>query len=169
VARLGQGEPIVPNAGMNSQLFSIEPHEFEAFRSLIHQQAGIWLRDGKQVMLASRLSRRLRYHNLSSFTEYYDYLNSCNDGGEELTELINCVTTNKTSFFREAHHFEYLANSVVPERLNAFRHIGRIGNGLRQTIRVWSAACATGEEPYTQAVAIACAQRMGYSHRCFRY
>ena len=89
--------------------------EFKLFRTLIHERTGIWLRDGKQVMLASRLSRRLRHHGLANFADYYQYVQKVQDNSDEIRELINCVTTNKTSFFRERHHFEFLANTVVPE------------------------------------------------------
>jgi chemotaxis protein methyltransferase CheR len=122
--------------------------EFKLFRSLIHERTGIWLRDSKQLMLASRLSRRLRHHGLASFADYYEYVQSCQSDGEELRELINCVTTNKTSFFRERHHFEFLARTVVRQiESEACR-------GARTDIRVWSAACSTGEEPYSIAITL---------------
>ncbi|WP_420238123.1 CheR family methyltransferase [Telmatobacter bradus] len=132
----------------------MEKKEFERFRSLIHQQSGIWLRDGKEVMLSSRLSRRLRHHNFSNFSEYYAYVNNCKDDGEELKELINCVTTNKTFFFRESHHFEFLAEKAVPEALESFQHAGRSYSRAKRTFRVWSAACATGEEAFTTAITL---------------
>jgi len=122
--------------------------EFKMFRTLIHQHTGIWLRDGKQIMLASRLSRRLRYHGIANFAEYYEYVRRSPDNSDELRELINCVTTNKTSFFRERHHFEFLANSVVPQIQAAARA------GAAKSIRIWSAACSTGEEPYSIAIAL---------------
>ncbi|MGD0830936.1 MAG: protein-glutamate O-methyltransferase CheR [Terracidiphilus sp.] len=122
--------------------------EFKMFRALIHQHTGIWLRDGKQIMLASRLSRRLRHHGIANFAEYYEYVQRSQNNSEEMRELINCVTTNKTSFFRERHHFEFLAGTVVP----------RIQFGAQQgaarSIRIWSAACSTGEEPYSIAITL---------------
>jgi chemotaxis protein methyltransferase CheR len=126
----------------------MELREFKMFRTLIHQHTGIWLRDGKQIMLASRLSRRLRHHGMANFVEYYEYVQRSPNNGEELRELINCVTTNKTSFFRERHHFEFLAKSVVPEIQSATRQ------GAAKSIRIWSAACSTGEEPYTIAITL---------------
>jgi chemotaxis protein methyltransferase CheR len=122
--------------------------EFKLFRSLIHERTGIWLRDGKQVMLASRLSRRLRYHGIASFVDYYEYVQSGRSNGEELRELINCVTTNKTSFFRERHHFDFLAKTVAAQIRSEVR-----GGGGRD-IRIWSAACSTGEEPYSIAITL---------------
>jgi len=123
-------------------------NEFKLFRSLVHDRTGIWLRDGKQVMLASRLSRRLRHHGLSNFVEYYSYVQKVQDNGEEIRELINCVTTNKTSFFRERHHFDFLAETVVPAIQSAAQ------NGGARSIRVWSAASSTGEEAYSTAITL---------------
>jgi len=139
----------VPGAVVDASLLNVGQREFELFRDLIHKHTGIWLREGKEVMLASRLSRRLRRHGFSSFADYYDYLESCNDGGAELRELINCVTTNKTSFFRERHHFDFLAEKVVPERLAMPLPVA-----ARHEIAVWSAACSTGEEPYSVAITL---------------
>ena len=123
-------------------------NEFKLFRSLVHDRTGIWLRDGKQVMLASRLSRRLRHHGLSNFVDYYSYVQKVQDNGEEIRELINCVTTNKTSFFRERHHFDFLAETIVPAIQSAAQR------GGAKSIRVWSAASSTGEEAYSIAITL---------------
>jgi chemotaxis protein methyltransferase CheR len=77
------------------------------------------------------------------FAEYYSFAQNAQDNGEEIRELINCVTTNKTSFFRERHHFDFLANTVVPAIQSASHR------GGSRTIRVWSAASSTGEEAYS--------------------
>jgi chemotaxis protein methyltransferase CheR len=124
------------------------PREFKLFRALVHERTGIWLRDGKQIMLASRLSRRLRHHGLANFADYYSYIQNLRDNREEIGELINCVTTNKTSFFRERHHFDFLANTVVPAIQLAVQH------GGPRSIRVWSAASSTGEEAYSVAITL---------------
>ena len=148
----GAAGPVVELASMNER-------EFNVFRTLIHRETGIWLRDGKQAMLASRLSRRLRHHGMSDFASYFAYVEQARDHGEELGELINCVTTNKTSFFREVHHFEFLADTLVPAaRTAALR-------GEPRSIRIWSAACSTGEEPYSIAIALLEALGSGYSLR----
>lgn len=137
----------MPLATENS-VYPMGLREFKAFRTLIHEHTGIWLRDGKQVMLASRLSRRLRQHGMEDFAEYYQYVQKVPENSDEIRELINCVTTNKTSFFREKHHFEYLAGKVVPEVQAA------VLRGGPRSIRIWSAACSTGEEPYTIAITL---------------
>ena len=139
----------MPGMAADPSLLAVGAQEFQLFRDLIHRHTGIWLRDGKEVMLASRLSRRLRHHRMGSFADYYRYLQNCQDGGQELSELINCVTTNKTAFFREGHHFRFLAERLAPE---ALAHSRRAGD--RHALRIWSAACSTGEEPYSIAITL---------------
>jgi chemotaxis protein methyltransferase CheR len=124
------------------------PNDFKMFRALIQQKTGICLRDGKEVMLSSRLSRRLREHAMTSFSEYYGYVSKLRNDDDEVRELINCVTTNKTSFFREDHHFKFLAATLVPELQRA------VLKGASKTIRIWSAACSTGEEPYSIVITL---------------
>jgi chemotaxis protein methyltransferase CheR len=132
----------------NNSVFPLGVQEFRLFRSLVHERTGIWLRDGKEPMLASRLSRRLRHNGMTNFADYYEYVKSGLHNGDELRELINCVTTNKTSFFRERHHFAYLANTVVGQIQSEVR------GAASKNIRVWSAACSTGEEPYSIAITL---------------
>lgn len=142
----------MPSLESEAALQSLSEHDFQLFRNLIHKHTGIWLRDGKQIMLASRLSRRLRHHGLGTFSEYYRLIQSGTAIGE-LGELINAVTTNKTSFFREPHHFDFLRQVVVPEAL-------RSGSGQpSRAVSVWSAACSTGEEPYSIAMTLLEAMR----------
>jgi chemotaxis protein methyltransferase CheR len=136
----------MPALESDATLHSLTERDFQLFRNLIHKNTGIWLRDGKQVMLASRLSRRLRHYGLASFSEYYQLIQTSAHSGE-ISELINAVTTNKTSFFREPHHFEFLRKTVVPEVLQSSRNSSR-------AISVWSAACSTGEEPYSIAITL---------------
>jgi chemotaxis protein methyltransferase CheR len=131
-----------------NSVFPMALREFKLFRTMVHERTGIWLRDGKQIMLASRLSRRLRHHGLTNFAEYYSYVQKVQDSGEEIRELINCVTTNKTSFFRERHHFDFLAGTVVPELKSAAQR------GGARSVRVWSAASSTGEEAYSVAITL---------------
>jgi len=138
----------LPGFATDNSVFAMGLREFKLFRSLVHERTGIWLRDGKQVMLASRLSRRLRHHGITDFAEYYEVVRRSPDNSEEIREFINCVTTNKTSFFRERHHFDFLAKTVVPEVQAAVRR------GGSRTIRVWSAASSTGEEAYSIAITL---------------
>ena len=138
----------MPAPTIENSVFPMGLREFKLFRALVHERTGIWLRDGKQIMLASRLSRRLRHHGLADFTEYYAYVQKAQDNGEEIRELINCVTTNKTSFFRERHHFDFLARTVVPELQSA-----ALRGGAR-SVRIWSAASSTGEEAYSIAITL---------------
>jgi len=132
----------------DNSLYPMELREFKMFRALVHERTGIWLRDGKQIMLASRLSRRLRHHGMASFSDYYQFVQKVQDNGAEIRELINCVTTNKTSFFRERHHFDFLSNTVVPQIMAVAQP------GAAKTIRIWSACCSTGEEPYSIAITL---------------
>lgn len=141
---------------LETSLVVMDPREFKTFRELIHRKTGIWLRDGKQAMLAGRLSKRLRHHGMTDFATYAAYVGSVRDGGKELAEIINCVTTNKTSFFREKHHFDFLAQKLVPD-LMAGAALGRARN-----IRIWSAACSTGEEPYSIAISLLDALKTGH-------
>lgn len=118
--------------------------QFLLFRELISAKTGISLRDAKCPMLSARLQRRLRALKLSSFEAYYEFLLKQDSAGEERRELVNCITTNKTSFFRESHHFEFLAklfqNSITLRPSAEFS--------------AWSAACSTGEEPYSIAMTL---------------
>jgi chemotaxis protein methyltransferase CheR len=93
---------------------------------------------------------------MTNFASYAAYLAALQDGGKELAEIINCVTTNKTSFFREMHHFDFLMQTLVPE-LIAGAALGRA-----RSIRIWSAACSTGEEPYSIAISLLEALRTGH-------
>lgn len=124
---------------------TITTPEFEEFRSLIRRETGICLKDTKRSLVTARLGRRLSDLGLSSFGEYYKFLNKQDSDGSELRRMINCITTNKTSFFREPNHFPVLAELVR----------GRTGaNGVVPPLRFWSAACSTGEEPYSMAITI---------------
>jgi chemotaxis protein methyltransferase CheR len=126
----------------------LDDREFEVFRELVHAHTGISLSAHKRPLLQARLGRRLRALGLSTFTEYHRFLTEGDPSGEELGRFINAITTNKTDFFREAHHFRYLADEWVPA---AKARAGRTGD---RAIRIWSAGCSTGEEPYTIAMTL---------------
>ena len=127
----------------------LKPAQFRRFRDLVYRTTGISLADNKLELVQSRLRKRLRHHRLTSYGAYYDLLDSGDPNGDELQEMINRVTTNKTSFFREEHHFEYLSNVVFP------RLIDEANSGQRKKkLRIWCAAASTGEEPYSLAITV---------------
>lgn len=118
--------------------------DFERLRALIYRESGISLGPEKKTMLEIRLKRRLRDHTCETLEEYCAFVFGRGRTSEELVHLIDAVTTNKTDFFREPGHFEYLASHALPEILR------RRGTGRRSLF--WSAGCSTGEEPYTLAM-----------------
>jgi chemotaxis protein methyltransferase CheR len=134
-------------ADANDHEFSFSDEDFQRVRELIYQRAGISLHAGKQAMVYSRLSRRLRETGLSTFAQYLQWLQSTSGAAaeEEWQEFVNCLTTNLTSFFREEHHFH-----ALHAELSARSH---------QPVRIWCCAASTGEEPYT--LAITCAEALG--------
>ena len=125
--------------------FRFSEHDFQYLRQLVSRETGIVITDAKRQMVYSRLTRRLRSLGLSDFRDYCRLLEQDAEG--ELNAFINAITTNLTSFFREPHHFAYLQNVVIPELLRV--------NAASRRIRIWSAGCSTGEEPYSIAMAIA--------------
>jgi chemotaxis protein methyltransferase CheR len=120
--------------------------DFARFSRLVYDQSGISLHDGKKELVKARLGKRIRQGNFSSFREYYDFVVS-DPTGEELIQLLNSISTNFTHFFRENQHFDYLKQEVIPALKK------KMGHNLRK-IRIWSAGCSTGEEPYTIAITL---------------
>ncbi|MBI5558903.1 MAG: protein-glutamate O-methyltransferase CheR [Deltaproteobacteria bacterium] len=120
--------------------------DFKKFSALIFAKTGIHLKPEKKELLNARLGKRLRACQLDSFSEYYDRVVH-DSSGNELVQLINCVSTNFTSFFREKGHFDFLSSSVFPQ-------FGKKG-GSTAPCKIWSAACSSGEEPYTLAMVTA--------------
>ena len=137
---------LLPNAHAGSASptlaheFAFSAADFDRVRELIYQRAGISLHAGKQAMVYSRLSRRLRDTSHRSFAPYLQWLqaNTGPSGEAEWQEFINCLTTNLTSFFREDHHFQALVDDLL----------ARAGRPLR----IWCSAASTGEEPYSIAM-----------------
>lgn len=123
---------------------SVSPALFAKFQRLIHQETGIWLGDSKTALLCGRLSRRLRVLGFPSLDQYYDLLTQA-DQQEERAAMIDAITTNETRFFRDPRHFEFLEQRVIPR----WRAQGR------KTVRLWSAGCSSGEEPYSLAMLLA--------------
>ena len=116
--------------------------EFGLFRELVESEIGIHLHDAKQALLNASLLSRIRELGLRTFSEYYERV--VTDQGDELTRLINAICTNETRFFREPAQFQLLQSSIVPSWLR------QAEQGQRpRRLRVWSAGCSTGEEPYS--------------------
>ena len=123
--------------------FTLRPADFERVRQLIHQRAGISLHAGKQAMVYSRLSRRLRETGQTSFAEYLGWLErgTGSAADAEWQAFINCLTTNLTAFFREEHHFTALHDDLLAR--------------AAKPLRIWCNAASTGEEPYSLAMVVA--------------
>ena len=124
--------------------FDFTDKHFNDIRKIVTEHSGIVLSDAKRDMVYSRLVRRLRKTGLTNFDDYCRLLEDQNH--EEFTHFSNAITTNLTSFFRENHHFEILAESVLPEIMER--------NKATKTIRVWSAGCSTGMETYSIAMVL---------------
>ena len=119
---------------------------FERLSEFIYTESGIKMPLSKKTMLEARLQKRLRAIGFDSFGEYCTYLFSPEGVANELVHMIDVVSTNKTDFFREPQHFEFLLEHVLPELINTK------GCGIRRPFMIWSAACSSGEEPYTMAM-----------------
>ena len=122
--------------------------EFDVFRDLVRRETGIALGPHKRALLEARLTKRLRALRLPTFSAYHAYLRHLDVSGEEHTCFVNAVTTNETAFFREPAHFAHLLAEWLPAR----RAAAAIGDPRR--LRAWSAACSTGEEPYSIAMTL---------------
>lgn len=129
---------------MSDREFEFTEKDFARIKKLVYDFAGIDLNESKKNLVYNRLSKRIRFLGLQSFKRYLDYVEE--QGETEFVNLINSITTNLTFFFRENHHFEYLANSVIPMLLQE--------NQTSRKIRIWSAGCSTGEEPYSLAITL---------------
>ena len=122
--------------------------EYERLRRVIYDECGIKMTPAKKVMLEARLRKRLRSLGLESFSEYCEYLFSREGIENELINMIDVVTTNKTDFFREPSHFDFLTSTAAPALMELY------GAGMRRNMNIWSAGCSTGEEPYTIAMVL---------------
>jgi len=128
---------------MRLREFVFGDEDFQALRVLVKSLTGIHLSEQKRELVYGRLARRLRALQLRSFAEYRERLTR---DEQEVAELCNAITTNLTSFFREPHHFQYLRDHVLAPLA------ADPGRGRR--LRIWSAGCSTGEEPYSIAMAV---------------
>lgn len=119
--------------------------QYDFFRKLVYERSRINLGQNKRELVVARVSKRLRALDMQSFQQYIDFLQST-QGKEELTHLIDVISTNHTYFFREQAHFDFLLQNVLPP-ITQNRH-----GALGKTFRVWSAATSSGEEPYSIAI-----------------
>lgn len=131
---------------MNTE-FEFADQDFQRIRRIINEIAGISLAEGKRELVYSRLSRRLRQLGLRRFDEYCRLLETGGEDNPELGEFVNALTTNLTSFFRESHHFDFLGKELLPALI-------RERSLSNRRIRIWSAGCSTGEEPYSIAMVV---------------
>lgn len=125
---------------------ALTDHDFDQVRTMAYDACGLSLHEGKRALVSSRLERIVRRNGFSSFASYLAFL-SQRKAGDEFVEFIDTLTTNHSGFWREPEHFTFLRDRIMPER--------------RGRLRVWSAACATGEEPYTIAM---CALESGVAN-----
>ncbi|MEJ2184218.1 MAG: protein-glutamate O-methyltransferase CheR [Nitrospirota bacterium] len=130
------------------QLARLSDGEFRLLGGFIQETLGIKMPPVKKTLLEGRLQKRLRLLGLQSFSDYCTYLFSSEGMTQEAVHMLDTVTTNKTEFFREGIHFRYLRNMVLPQL------VGMRAYGPGRPLRVWSAGCSTGEEPYTIAMAL---------------
>ncbi len=147
--------PVSPiSATANGFEFPFTQADFQTLAGIVYERSGIVLAANKRDMAYARLVRRLRILGLRSFRDYCWLLGS-SKGAHEIGFLINAMTTNLTKFFREPHHFEHFRGHVLPGIVNA-------AQGEKPRVRVWSAGCSSGEEPYSIAMtAIAAQQETG--------
>lgn len=119
----------------------LNEQEFKQFSDLIYRIAGISMSPAKKPLITSRLAKRLKHHQLTSYGDYFNFITSAR-GKDELQQAVDSLTTNETHFFREPKHFDFLRQRLIPAR--------PVGKGLR----IWSAACSSGEEPYSIAMVL---------------
>ena len=124
-----------------SEIRALTAKEYEQIRQLAYQKVGIDLQEGKQQLVAARLTKQIRFLGLRSFEEYYRHVTE-DRTGKSLEAMIDALTTNHTSFFREQAHFDFLKSVLLPQIQN------------RSQIAIWSAACSTGEEPFSIALTL---------------
>jgi chemotaxis protein methyltransferase CheR len=127
--------------------FKYTDNDYYRLSKLAHKLAGINFMEAKRELVYGRLQKRVRFHNMKSFKQYCDYLEA-DDGCDELKHFVNAITTNVTSFFRENHHFDYLQKVIIPELVTDNKKL------TKRRLRIWSAGCSSGKEPYSIAMVL---------------
>jgi len=125
--------------------FTLSDQDFESIAEFAHKHFGLAMSSSKKPLVSARLARRLRKQNVLNFKDYLARLNGPNSD-KERSNLLSLLTTNVTQFFREPHHFETMRKDVLPDLIKKAREGGRV--------RIWSAGCSNGQEPYTLAMII---------------
>jgi chemotaxis protein methyltransferase CheR len=148
LARGSASEPMIPGE------FEMRRDDFRRISEMIYADAGIHLSEGKAALVYARLAKRLRALKMDAFRDYCDLVASP-EGGAERQEMLTSLTTNVTKFFREPHHFEHLRAHILAPYLQ---------RGARGRLRLWSAACSTGQEPYSIAFTLLSAWPEAGSH-----
>lgn len=142
------GNPSAERPRMGFYQIQITESEFRRIGEYIHSQCGIKMPPAKKSLLQSRLNKRLRELGMRTFTEYFDFILTPEGQRNELIPMIDAVTTNKTEFFREPKHFDFLVQTALPALMESR------DAGASRPLRLWSAGCSTGEEPYTLAIVL---------------
>ncbi|WP_320412246.1 CheR family methyltransferase, partial [Candidatus Magnetaquicoccus inordinatus] len=127
---------------------ALSDKDFQRLSTFIESTSGIQMPMSKKSMLTARIQKRLRLLGMNSFTDYVDLVLDPHDPSQELIHFLDIVTTNKTDFFREPNHFTFMTETALPTLLR------EAGAGSSRPLRIWSAPCSTGEEPYTMAMVI---------------
>ncbi|RNC70096.1 MAG: protein-glutamate O-methyltransferase CheR [Desulfuromonadales bacterium] len=133
-------------------MFSLEPEitmtdeEFRLIRDLIYGHCGLFFDTDATYLLEKRLAKRVQFHQLSGFRDYYHFLKYNRKNDQELSDIMDILTTNETYFFRESFQLKAFTDEIIPEIKAAKQHAGD------RTLRIWSAGCSSGEEPYTIAM-----------------
>ena len=125
--------------------FLFTDEDFRRVSAMLHADSGIYLPDSKAALVYSRLAKRVRSLGLESFRDYCELI-AGSDGVSERQAMLAALTTNVTRFFREPHHFDHLRDHLLPELIDEARSGGRV--------RLWSAGCSTGQEPYSMALTV---------------
>ncbi len=134
--------------GVELQTIDITDKEFNLLRDLVYERSGIKLNDTKKNLVQGRLHKLLKTGEFTSFRQYYNYLVKRDSSGDELLNMLDAITTNFTSFFREERHFDFLNTSYLPNLIEQKSKKGVFG------LRLWSAGCSSGEEPYSLAITV---------------
>ena len=124
----------------------LSDEEFRLLASFVYEYAGLYFDDANRFLLESRLQNRLKEHYFDSFLKYYHYLLFHPDRVGEMNAMLDVITTNETYFFREKKQLDALAEEILPELARK--------NGSTKRLRIWSAGCSTGEEPYTLGILV---------------